>query len=85
MAEIKGDLDGRLTMTRTRDGDARDKYQLELNGRFIFKVQRILEKQAVNEEDYFKVREAVLLAEELREAVKLAKKQGPPQGDESGE
>lgn len=85
MPESDWDLDGRLCMTRTRNGDKREIHHLELTGEWVFKAQRVFEHRAVDEENYLKVREAVLLAEQLRAAVAKEQKQGRPQGDEGGE
>jgi len=84
MRDIDQDLEGRVSATRCRDGDVRDHYHLDLSGRDVFQMQRLLEETAVEKQNYFAVREAVLLAENLREAVKQARQQGPPQGGESG-
>lgn len=84
MWDIEGDLDGRVTVTRCRNGDARQIYQLRLTGRDVYQMQRLLEETAVSRENYLAVREAVLLAENLREAVKQAREQGPSPGGTRG-
>lgn len=76
MSELDEIYEGVVTATKCRDGDARQIYPLELSGRDIFKLQRLLETRAVQEDGYLNVREAVLLAESLREAVKLARRRG---------
>jgi len=84
MRDIDQDLEGRVTATRCRKGDVRDVYELCLTGRDVFQMQRLLEETAVARENYFDVREAVLLAENLRRAVKQARQQGQSQGGENG-
>lgn len=84
MSEIDEALEGRVTVGKSRRGDEREIHHLILNGRQVYRMQRLLEGLAVNEENYFRVREAVLLAEALREAVSDGDDRGPLQGGTGG-
>ena len=84
MSELDEVYEGVVTATKCRNGDARQIYPLELTGRDVYKLQRLLEARAVQEECYLDVEEAVLLSRSLREAVKQARRRGLPQGGGDG-
>lgn len=69
-----GDLAPELVARRQREYDAR----------LYASIQESIKESALGEESYLAVREAVLLAENLREAVKQAREPGHPQGDKGG-
>lgn len=69
MLTIELPLPGRLTATKTHHGDPQTIHTLDLDGRTLYHLQKLLERDAAPAPDYFAARKAVLLAEELRLAI----------------
>jgi len=85
MEAINEMTEGRVSMGKSRCGDDRAIYRLDLNGSEVYQLQRTLEALAVKSEDYFQVKRVVLLAEAIRREVAKNQDRGLPQGDKGGE
>jgi len=80
MWEVDTALEGSLRAGESVGSEGAAIYQLELSGKEIFQLQRLLEELAVESGNYFRVRVAVLLSEAVRKAVKEDLERGRPQG-----
>ncbi len=82
---VEDAMEGQLNAGKSRQGDARELYRLELNGREVFKLQRLLRRVATNNDNYFQVEEAVELGRALRREVAKNHHRGLPPGGTGGE
>ena len=65
-------LEGRISVGKSKNGDTGEVITLELNGRTVYQLQQLLESEAVRAPDYATCRWLVLLAEQVRTAVATA-------------
>jgi hypothetical protein len=70
------DLEGRISIGRSRKGGTEEPITLELSERSVYQLQQLLESEAVKAQDYLTTRWFVLMAEDLRGAVDAANRRG---------
>lgn len=70
---IHEEQDGMLYVGRSRNGDDKTSLVIELKGKTLYQIQKLLEETAVQAEDFAQTRMATLLHEELRKAIAAAK------------
>ena len=61
--------EGRISLGKSRKGDAPDVITLTVSGKFAYDMQQFFEAEASKGGDFCRVRWMVLLAEQLRQAV----------------
>lgn len=66
------ELEGRINLGKSRKGDVPDRLKVSLRGRLLFELQGLLEGEVRKGGDYLRVRDLVLMAEEIRIAVAKA-------------
>jgi hypothetical protein len=69
---IEEALEGRVSVGRSRGGRKDCLLSIVLSERAVYRLQTLLERRAIESDNWFEVREVVLLAEELRVAVERA-------------
>ena len=72
MNSIDEALEGSLRLGKSKGGRKDVVLHLDLTERSVYKLQRLLEEEAAQSTDFFKVRESVLLSEDVRRAVVAA-------------
>ena len=80
MFEVDEALEGSLRAGKSRGGRVDVWLELRLTERTVYKLQRLLEGLAAHSDNYFEIRQVVLISEEVRVAVCNCERQGLSQG-----